>query len=96
MNRDLIEHYQAGSDKLRREVAGLSREQLQARPGPGAWSIQEVIVRSSASDSGDASSGIAAPFRSASLPSSNRAMCRSRKRQTRCSCSIPAPNSPTS
>src|SRR4029077_8745490 len=50
MNRDLIEHYQAGSDKLRRAVAGLSREQLQARPGPGAWSIQEVIVHLADSD----------------------------------------------
>ena len=50
MNRNLIEHYQAGSDKLRRAVAGLSREQLQARPGPGAWSIQEVIVHLADSD----------------------------------------------
>jgi uncharacterized damage-inducible protein DinB len=50
MNRDLIEQYQAGSDKLRRAVAGLSREQLQARPGPGAWSIQEVIVHLADSD----------------------------------------------
>ena len=50
MNRNLIEHYQAGSDILRRAVAGLSREQLQARPGPGAWSIQEVIVHLADSD----------------------------------------------
>ena len=50
MNRDLIEHYEAGSDKLKRAVAGLSREQLQARPGPGAWSIQEVIVHLADSD----------------------------------------------
>jgi uncharacterized damage-inducible protein DinB len=50
MNRNLIDHYQAGSDKLRRAVAGLSREQLQARPGPGAWSIQEVIVHLADSD----------------------------------------------
>ena len=50
MDRDLIEQYQAGSDKLRRAVAGLSREQLQARPGPGAWSIHEVIVHLADSD----------------------------------------------
>ena len=50
MNRELIEHYQAGSAKLRRAVAGLSREELQARPGPGAWSIQEVIIHLTDSD----------------------------------------------
>jgi uncharacterized damage-inducible protein DinB len=50
MNRDLIEHYEAGSEKLRRAVAGLSREELQARPGPGAWSIQEVIIHLADSD----------------------------------------------
>jgi uncharacterized damage-inducible protein DinB len=50
MDRDLIEHYVAGSEKLRRAVAGLSREEMLARPGPGAWSIQEVIVHLADSD----------------------------------------------
>ena len=50
MDRDLIEHYEAGSEKLRRAVAGLSREELQARPGPGAWSIHEVDVHLADSD----------------------------------------------
>src|SRR4051794_37102782 len=51
MDRDLIERYAAGGDRLRGAVAGLSREDLTARPGPGAWSIQEVIVHLADSDS---------------------------------------------
>jgi uncharacterized damage-inducible protein DinB len=44
MNRDLIETYAAGGQKLRRAVEGLSRENLLARPGPGNWSIQELVI----------------------------------------------------
>lgn len=44
MNRELIEQYAAGGATLRKAVAGLTREELHARPGPGAWSIQEVII----------------------------------------------------
>jgi uncharacterized damage-inducible protein DinB len=44
MNRDLIEIYVAGVGKLRRAVSGLTSEELQTRPGPGDWSIQEVII----------------------------------------------------
>ncbi|HEV3121737.1 MAG TPA: DinB family protein [Isosphaeraceae bacterium] len=44
MNRELIESYVAGSQKLRQAVGGLSREALLARPGPGDWSIQEVVI----------------------------------------------------
>lgn len=50
MDRTLIESYVAGAGKLRRAVAGLSREELLARPGPGAWSIQEVIIHLTDSD----------------------------------------------
>ncbi len=35
MDRNLIETYAAGGQKLRHAVAGLSREDLIARPGPG-------------------------------------------------------------
>ena len=35
--------YLAGVDQLRQAVAGLSREQLLARPIPGKWSTLEVV-----------------------------------------------------
>jgi hypothetical protein len=44
MNRDLIETYAAGGQKLRRSVEGLTSENLLARPGPGNWSIQELVI----------------------------------------------------
>jgi uncharacterized damage-inducible protein DinB len=50
MNRDLIESFAAGGEILRRAVQGLSRDDLLARPGPGAWSIQELIVHMADSD----------------------------------------------
>ena len=40
----LIETYVAGPAKLRTAVAGVTREDLTGRPGPGAWSILEVVV----------------------------------------------------
>jgi hypothetical protein len=39
----LIEQYLAGPDLLRRAVAGMTREQLLAKPIPGKWSTQEVV-----------------------------------------------------
>src|SRR6516164_3982732 len=39
----LIEQYHAGPGVLRRAVAGMTREQLLARPIPGKWSTQEVV-----------------------------------------------------
>ena len=51
MDRRLIEEYVACGPRLRQAVAGLSREDLTARPGPGTWSIQEVIVHLADSDS---------------------------------------------
>ena len=50
MNRDLIEQYVAGGARLRRAVAGLTQEELRARPGPGAWSVLEVVVHLADSD----------------------------------------------
>jgi hypothetical protein len=50
MNRQLIEEYVACSDRLRQVVAGLSREDLTARPGPGKWSILELVVHLADSD----------------------------------------------
>jgi DinB superfamily len=44
MNHDaLIEQYLAGPGLLRRAVAGMTRDQLLARPIPGRWSTQEVV-----------------------------------------------------
>jgi len=39
----LIEQYLAGPEELRKAVAGMTREQLTARPVPGTWSTLEVI-----------------------------------------------------
>jgi uncharacterized damage-inducible protein DinB len=39
----LIQDYVAGAGQLRAAVAGLSREQLQARPIAGKWSTLEVV-----------------------------------------------------
>src|SRR5262245_10020096 len=50
MDRSVIESYAAGPAKVRAAVAGLTREELTARPGPGAWSILEVVVHLTDSD----------------------------------------------
>ncbi len=39
----MIEEYLAGPVLLRKAVAGMNREQLQARPIAGKWSTQEVV-----------------------------------------------------
>jgi hypothetical protein len=44
MDRAIIEEYVAGGAQLRRAVEGLTREELLAKPGPGDWSIQEVVI----------------------------------------------------
>jgi uncharacterized damage-inducible protein DinB len=44
MDRQLIEDYVACSPRLRQAVAGLSNEDLTARPGPGKWSILELVL----------------------------------------------------
>lgn len=40
----LIEQYLAGPQQLRQLVAGMSREQVIARPIPGKWSTLEVVA----------------------------------------------------
>lgn len=44
MNRNLIQQYAAGIKKLRPAIAGLNPDDLLAKPGPGAWSIQELLI----------------------------------------------------
>jgi uncharacterized damage-inducible protein DinB len=39
----LIDQYLSGPDLLRRAVAGMTKDQLLARPIPGKWSTQEVV-----------------------------------------------------
>ena len=50
MDRQLIEQYVACGPRLRQAIAGLSPEDLTARPGPGKWSIFENFVHLSDSD----------------------------------------------
>lgn len=40
---DLIDRYVAGPKTLRQAVAGMSDEQIRARPIPGKWSTLEVV-----------------------------------------------------
>jgi uncharacterized damage-inducible protein DinB len=51
MDRQLIEEYVACGPRLRHAVAGLSPEELTARPGPGDWSILELVIHLTDSDS---------------------------------------------
>jgi uncharacterized damage-inducible protein DinB len=44
MNRAMIDEFEAGPATLRRAIAGLTPEEVKARPGPGKWSIQEVVI----------------------------------------------------
>ena len=39
----MIQDYRSGGTKLRSAVAGMTREQLAARPVPGKWSTLEVL-----------------------------------------------------
>ena len=50
MNRDLIESYAAGGETLRRAVQDLTHDDLIAHPGPGDWSIQELVIHLADSD----------------------------------------------
>lgn len=50
MDRALLDAYAAQSTVLRDAVRGLTQDQLRARPGPGAWSIHELVVHVMDSD----------------------------------------------
>jgi hypothetical protein len=51
MNRQAIDDFEGCSARLRQAVAGLSREDMTARPGPGDWSILEIVIHLADSDS---------------------------------------------
>jgi uncharacterized damage-inducible protein DinB len=50
MDRSSIDRFEAGGRILREAVAGLSAEDAKLRPGPGAWSILELVVHMADSD----------------------------------------------
>ncbi len=50
MSQALVDQFLADSDKLHRLIAGLSREQLLARPVAGTWSLQTLVVHVMDSD----------------------------------------------
>lgn len=47
---NLIDRYAAGPELLRYASQGLTTEQAQSRPGPGAWSIAELVAHMADSD----------------------------------------------
>ncbi len=50
MSRDVIGRYAYGPELLSYAAQGLSPEQARARPGPGAWSIAELVAHMVDSD----------------------------------------------
>jgi uncharacterized damage-inducible protein DinB len=50
MSADLVERYAKGGELLTYASSGLSTEQLHARPGPGEWSLAELIAHLCDSD----------------------------------------------
>ena len=42
--RDIIDEFEAGGEKLRAAVRGLSRNDALAKAGPGKWSAQELVI----------------------------------------------------
>lgn len=49
-DRNLIETFAAGGQKLRDSVRGLSEAQIDALPIPGTWSIRQIVVHLQDSD----------------------------------------------
>ena len=50
MNRNPIEQYAAGARQPAEAIAGLNRDQLNAFPVPGTWSIQQIVLHLMDSD----------------------------------------------
>jgi hypothetical protein len=50
VDRQFIEDFAAGASKPRQAVAGLNEKDLHARPGPGDWSIHELVIHLADSD----------------------------------------------
>jgi hypothetical protein len=54
MNKQAVDIYEYGAEKLARAIEGLSREELRCKPaedaGAGRWSIHEIVVHLADSD----------------------------------------------
>jgi hypothetical protein len=50
MDHQLIDKFAVGGQVLRAAVGGLTRDDVLAKPGPGAWSIQQLVVHLADSD----------------------------------------------
>src|SRR5262245_62395809 len=50
MNRNFIEKFAEGGEELCEAIRGLTREDLLATPGPGDWSIQQLVIHLADSD----------------------------------------------
>lgn len=50
MSPEIIDEYENSPARLRSACAGLTESELKARPGPGKWSILEVVVHIADSD----------------------------------------------
>lgn len=50
ISAEVIDRFAAGPELLRYAVQGLTEEQTHARPGPGTWTIAEVVAHMADSD----------------------------------------------
>ena len=50
MDRAMIERYAAGADVPAAAIRGLTRDELNAFPVPGTWSIQQIVLHLMDSD----------------------------------------------
>jgi uncharacterized damage-inducible protein DinB len=50
MDRNLIERYADGADAMFKAIEGLSQNELNAHPGPGEWSIRQIVLHMMDSD----------------------------------------------
>jgi uncharacterized damage-inducible protein DinB len=50
MIKEIVEQYAAGAETINQAIAGLSREDLNALPVPGTWSIQQIVLHLMDSD----------------------------------------------
>lgn len=50
MTPETIDAYERGPAAVRTAIAGLTQDELTARPGPGRWSILEVVIHLADSD----------------------------------------------
>lgn len=50
MDRAVIEQYAKGAEEMTRAIGGLSREEMNAHPVAGTWSIQQIVMHMMDSD----------------------------------------------